>query len=270
MPDKHPELVAEHASIGYGGQPVVEDLNLVIPKGKFTALLGPNGSGKSTILRSLAGLHRLEAGAILLNGQPIARLPTKAVARRIGFLAQGAAAPDGLTVADLVRQGRYPHRHLLGGWTAADSLAVDEAMALTSIAHLRDRRLDTLSGGQRQRAWIAMTLAQQGSILLLDEPTTYLDLAHQIGLMELTRYLIETRDATVVAVLHEMNQAARYADHLVLLKAGRIHAEGAPAEVLTAENMQTVFGVAVAILTDPETGQPLCVPRRHKHDLSVI
>lgn len=259
------ELVVDHASIGYGGRPVVEDLSLAIPRGGFTALLGPNGSGKSTILRSLAGLHPLAGGAVLLDGQPIARLPAKAVARRIGFLAQGATAPDGLTVEDLVRQGRYPHRRLLGGWTAADSEAVDEAMALTSVTHLRDRRLDTLSGGQRQRAWIAMTLAQQGSILLLDEPTTYLDLAHQVELLELTRHLIETRGTTVVAVLHDLNQAARYGDHLVVLKAGRVHAQGPAARVLTTENLQQVFGVAVAILTDPETGQPLCVPLRRRH-----
>lgn len=263
MPDT--ELRAERASIGYGGRPVVEDLSLAIPRGGFTALLGPNGSGKSTLLRGLAGLHPLVGGAVLLDGRPIARLPARAVARRIGFLAQGATAPEGLTVGDLVRQGRYPHRSLLGGWTAADSAAVDEAMALTSIAHLRDRRLDTLSGGQRQRAWIAMTLAQQGSILLLDEPTTYLDLAHQVELLELTRHLIETRGATVVAVLHDLNQAARYGDHLVLLKAGRVHAEGPPAAVLTPENLQEVFGVAVAILTDPETGLPLCIPRRRQH-----
>lgn len=264
------ELAAERAFIGYGGRPVVEDLSLAIPRGRFTALLGPNGSGKSTILRALAGLHRLDGGAVLLDGRPIARLPAKAVARRIGFLAQGATAPEGLTVGDLVRQGRYPHRSLLGGWTEADGAAVEEAMALTSTAHLRDRRLDTLSGGQRQRAWIAMTLAQQGSILLLDEPTTYLDLAHQIELMELTRHLIETRGATVVAVLHELNQAARYGDHLVLLKAGRIHAEGTPQAVLTAGNLHAVFGVPVAILTDPETGQPLCVPRRQKHNLASM
>lgn len=263
MPDT--ELRAERASIGYGGRPVVEDLSLAIPRGGFTALLGPNGSGKSTLLRGLAGLHPLAGGAVLLDGRPIARLPARAVARRIGFLAQGATAPEGLTVGDLVRQGRYPHRSLLGGWTAADSAAVDEAMALTSIAHLRDRRLDTLSGGQRQRAWIAMTLAQQGGILLLDEPTTYLDLAHQVELLELTRHLIETRGATVVAVLHDLNQAARYGDHLVLLKAGRVHAEGPPAAVLTPENLQEVFGVAVAILTDPETGLPLCIPRRRRH-----
>ncbi|MFT3689354.1 ABC transporter ATP-binding protein [Paenirhodobacter sp.] len=259
------ELTAERVSIGYGRRPVVEGLSLAIPRGRFTALLGPNGSGKSTLLRGLAGLHRLERGAVLLDGQPLARLPAKAVARRIGFLAQGATAPEGMTVGDLVRQGRYPHRSLLGGWTAADSAAVAEALTLTGTADLRDRRLDTLSGGQRQRAWIAMTLAQQGGILLLDEPTTWLDLAHQVELLELLRHLIETRGATVVAVLHELNQAARYADHLVLLKAGRIHAEGPPAAVLTADNMQAVFGLAVTILTDPETGGPMCVPLRRPH-----
>ena len=257
------ELRAERASFGYGGRPVVEDFSLSVPRGRFTALLGPNGSGKSSILRALAGLHRLDAGAVLLDGRPIARLPAKSVARRIGFLAQGASVPEGLTVADLVRQGRYPHRRLLGGWSKADGAAVEEALALTATAALRDRRLETLSGGQRQRAWIAMTLAQQGSILLLDEPTTWLDLAHQIELMELVRDLIDRRGATVVAVLHDLNQAARYAAHLLLLKSGRIHAQGSPAQVLTEANVQAVFGVAVSILADPETGLPLCVPRRN-------
>lgn len=265
MRDERPELVTHGASIGYGEGLVVDDLNLAFPRGKFTALLGPNGSGKSTILRSLAGLMRLQRGGIELDGQPISRMAGKALARRIAFLAQGATAPEGLTVGDLVRQGRYPHRSLLGGWSPADTEAVDEAMALSSITHLRDRRLDTLSGGQRQRAWIAMTLAQQSGILLLDEPTTYLDLAHQIELLDLTRRLIDRRGATIIAVLHELNQAARYADHLVLLKDGRVHATGTPAEVLTADNIRDVFGVAVAVLSDPETSQPLCVPRRHQN-----
>lgn len=259
-----PELSARKASIGYGRRLVVDGLDLQIPPARFTALLGPNGSGKSTILRSLAGLQPLHAGAILLDGKAIASLPTKSVARRIGFLAQGATAPEGMTVLDLVRQGRYPHRTVFGGWNKADTAAVEQALALTSTGHLRHHKLDTLSGGQRQRAWIAMTLAQQGGILLLDEPTTYLDLAHQIDLLELARDLIQTQGTTVVAVLHDLNQAARYADHLVLLKDGRIHSSGTPIATLTAPAIAKVFGVEVAILTDPETGTPLCLPRKSR------
>lgn len=257
-----PELIVRNASIGYARSTVVRDLDLAIPPGRFTALLGPNGSGKSTILRSLAGLHPLQSGAVLLDGKPIAGLPTKSVARRIGFLAQGSTAPEGMTVLDLVRQGRYPHRTVFGGWTKADTAAVEDALELTSTGHLRDKRLDRLSGGQRQRAWIAMTLAQQGDILLLDEPTTYLDLAHQIELLELARDLIDSRNTTVVAVLHDLNQAARYADQLVLLHKGRVHSSGPPAETLTARAVAEVFGVEVSILTDPESGTPLCVPRK--------
>ncbi len=270
MTDRAPELAIADADIGYGRTPVVKGLSLAIPRGRFTALLGLNGSGKSTILRSLCGLQSLQSGAVLLDGQAIARLPTKAVARRIGFLAQGATAPEGMTVLDLVRQGRYPHRSLFGGWSDADSAAVEQALSLTATGHLRDRKLDTLSGGQRQRAWIAMTLAQQGGILLLDEPTTYLDLAHQIELLELTRNLVETQGATVVAVLHDLNQAARYADHLVLLQDGGIHSAGLPAEILTAPAVQQVFGVAVSVLTDPESGTPLCVPRMMRKPLKPM
>ncbi|MDO5611872.1 MAG: ABC transporter ATP-binding protein [Paracoccus sp. (in: a-proteobacteria)] len=255
------DLQAHGVCIDYGAVPVVAGLDLSIPRGRFTVLIGPNGSGKSTILRGLAGLLPLSAGRVTLDGTPITRLPSKAVARRIAFLAQSATAPEGMTVTDLVRQGRYPHRGLFGAWTAADSEAVAQALALTSVADLADRRLDSLSGGQRQRAWIAMALAQQGDILLLDEPTTWLDLAHQIELLDLVRALIRSRGATVVAVLHDLNQAARYADHLVLLRDGQVQSAGAPADVLTSDTVQDVFGVAVRVMPDPETGLPMCVPR---------
>lgn len=259
-------LYCKALRIGYGERIIVPDFSLSIPPGRFTALLGPNGSGKSTILRALAGLHRPKAGAVLLDGAPIAAMPAKAVARRIGFLAQSATAPEGTRVEDLVRQGRYPHQRLLGGWSRGDSEAVEEALALTSLTHLRTRQLEALSGGQRQRAWIAMTLAQQGDILLLDEPTTYLDLAHQIELLDLTRHLIETRGTTVVAVLHDMSQAARYANHLVFLKDGMLQAQGHPDRVMTPENIEDIFGIRVTILTDPESGRPLCVPRAAQPD----
>lgn len=255
-------LVAEGVAIGYGRGRVVEGLDLCIPPGRFTALIGPNGCGKSTILRALAGLQRPEAGRILLDGGDIARIGAKALARRVGLLAQSAAAPEGLRVEELVRQGRYPHRPFLGGWRAEDAAAVEAALARTGLSPLRDRPLDELSGGQRQRAWIAMTLAQESGILLLDEPTTYLDLAHQVEVLGLMRRLVDAEGATVVAVLHDLTQAARYADRLALVRAGRIVAEGPPAEVLTVEAVREVFGVEAAILTDPETGGPLCLPRR--------
>ncbi|WP_118138359.1 ABC transporter ATP-binding protein [Oceanicella sp. SM1341] len=261
MSEPRTGLAARGLTLGYGRGPVVDGLDLAIPPGRFTALLGPNGCGKSTALRGLAGAQRATAGQVLLDGRAIATLGSRELARQLGVLTQSPAAPEGLTVDDLVRQGRYPHRSLFGGWSEADSAALEEAYALTGTGHLRARLLDTLSGGQRQRAWIAMTLAQQGRVLLLDEPTTYLDLAHQIEVLGLMHRLVAEGRATVVAVLHDLNQAARYADHLVMMKAGRIRAEGPPSEVLTPEAVLDVFGVAVTIIPDPECGTPLCIPR---------
>lgn len=262
MTDRRAELAAVGVAAGYGGAPVIEALDLDIRPGGFTALLGPNGCGKSTLLRAIARLHPLEAGQVLLDGKAIASLGGKEAARRIGLLAQGANAPEGLTVLDLVRQGRYPHRSIFGGWASSDQAAVDEALDLTATRPLADRPLAALSGGQRQRAWIAMALAQRSPILLLDEPTTYLDLAHQLDLLGLMRRLVDERGMTVVAVLHDINQAARFADELVLLRAGRIAARGAVEAVLTPELVARVFGVEVTLVTDPETGGPYCIPRR--------
>jgi len=253
-------LVAEDVSLAYGRTVVVEDLDLAVPAQAFTALIGPNGSGKSTILRTLAGLLVPKKGSILLDGSPISRLSAKETARRIGVLSQGPLAPEGLTVLDLVRQGRYPHRSLFGRWSVEDDAACEAALTLTGMGELADRPLDSLSGGQRQRAWIAMTLAQETSILLLDEPTTFLDLAHQIEVMDLIADLVATRGKTVVAVLHDLNQAARYADHMVMLKDGTIAAVGRPETVMTAATIQTVFGVAAVIMADPVAGTPMCVP----------
>lgn len=253
-------LVAERLSLAYGRVGIVENLDLAIPDRAFTALVGPNGSGKSTLLRALAGLLAPRDGAILLDGRSIARLPAKEMARRVGMLSQGPGAPDGLTVLDLVRQGRYPHRSLFGRWSQADEDACAQALSLTGMGALCDRPLDSLSGGQRQRAWIAMTLTQETDIVLLDEPTTFLDLAHQIEVMELIAALVGERGKTVVAVLHDLNQAARYADHMVLLKVGRIAAAGRPDEVMTVEAIDEVFGVAASILSDPVTGTPMCIP----------
>lgn len=255
-------LTMEGVSIRYGQTPVVEALDLSIPPERFTALLGPNGCGKSTILRALARLQLLHTGRVLLDGRAIATMGSKDVARRIGLLPQGAGAPDGLRVRDLIRQGRYPHRALFGSWSTTDEAAVQEAMDLTGTRDLADRPLDALSGGQRQRAWIAMVLAQSSPILLLDEPTTYLDLAHQLDLLSLVRRLVDERGQTVVAILHDLNQAARFADRLILVQHGRVMAEGEVDEVLSPELIAQVFGVEVSMIRDPETGRPFCIPRR--------
>jgi len=255
-----PSLAAERLSLTYGGTAIVEGLDFAVPDRAFTALVGPNGSGKSTILRALAGLLAPRNGTVLLDGRSIAHRPARETARRIGILSQGPAAPEGLTVLDLVRQGRYPHRSLFGRWSSADEDACAQALQMTGTEALRDRLLDSLSGGQRQRAWIAMALAQETDILLLDEPTTFLDLAHQIELMDLIASLVDERGTTVVAVLHDLNQAARYAGHMVLLKAGRIVAAGEPQHVMTARTIEHVFDVAASIVPDPVSGTPMCVP----------
>ncbi|MCL4129243.1 UNVERIFIED_CONTAM: hypothetical protein GTU68_040747 [Idotea baltica] len=249
-------------SAGYGDDAIIRDLDLAVPRGKFTALLGPNGCGKSTLLRTVAGLQKPMRGEIVLGDTPTHQMSSKALARRVSILAQNAQAPDGLTVSDLVRQGRYPHRSLLGGWSAEDSMAVQDALRLTHMTHLQNRLLTQLSGGQRQRAWIAMTLAQKGEILLLDEPTSFLDLGHQLELLSLVRDLIDRREVTVLAVLHDLNQAARYADKLVLLNKGSITAQGNPHEVLTPDRVRSAFGIDVRVIADPETQTPLCIPRR--------
>lgn len=255
-------LEARRLSVRLGQTLVVQELDLTLPEGALTVLVGPNGSGKSTVLRALARLIRPAGGAVFLDGEDVARLPAKAVARRIGVLVQSPAVPEGLTVRALVEQGRYPHRSLVGGWTAADETACTEAMSLTGVSDLADRPLEALSGGQRQRAWIAMTLAQGTDILLLDEPTTYLDIAYQIEVLDLVSDLVHNHGKTVLAVLHDLNQAARYADRLMMLDAGRIVADGPPAEVMTAVAIASVFKVAVRILVDPETGAPYVIPTR--------
>lgn len=252
-------LRAESISVDYGRKRVLEALDLTIPTGRMTILAGPNGSGKSTLLKALGGLARPAAGRVSLDGAPLSALPSRALARRIAVLPQSPLAPEGTMVADLVRQGRFPHRGLLSRWDAADEAACDEALRVTALAPLRDQPLDVLSGGQRQRAWIAMVLAQQSDILLLDEPTTFLDLAHQIEVLALLADLVRA-GRTVVAVLHDLTQAARYGDHLVLMKAGRITGSGAPAKVLTPRTVREVFGVDVTLVPAPGAGWPLCIP----------
>jgi iron complex transport system ATP-binding protein len=255
-----PLLRAASLTLAYDGRTVVHDLELVVPEGRVTAVVGANGCGKSTLLRALARLMRPAAGTVLLDGRAIAEIDTKEVARRLAILPQSPVAPEGLTVEGLVARGRYPHQGVLRHWSAEDEAAVEGALRATELGDLRERPLDELSGGQRQRAWIAMTLAQQTEILLLDEPTTYLDLAHQIEVLDLLAELAAAHGRTVVMVLHDLNQACRYADHLVAMRDGRLCAAGAPADVVDATLVESVFGVTARVIEDPVTGTPLCLP----------
>jgi iron complex transport system ATP-binding protein len=256
-------LQAAALTLAYDDREVVHDLDLVVPSGQITAVVGANGCGKSTLLRALARLMRPRAGSVLLDGRAIAELSTKAVAKRLAILPQSPLAPDGLAVEDLVARGRYPHQSLFAHWSEQDEAAVEAALDATQMTDLRDRPLDELSGGQRQRAWIAMTLAQETEILLLDEPTTFLDLAHQIEVLDLLAALVADHGRTVVMVLHDINQACRYADHVVAMRDGRIHAAGAPEDVVDARLVQDVFGLAACVIEDPVTGTPLCLPTGH-------
>ncbi|MEW2494868.1 ABC transporter ATP-binding protein [Streptomyces nodosus] len=253
-------LSAHDLSLAYEDRTVVEGLDLEIPDNKVTVVVGPNACGKSTVLRALGRLLKPRRGAVLLDGAELAGLPTKQIARTIGVLPQSPTPPDGITVADLVARGRQPHQKWWQQWSEADEHAVSEALERTNTASLADRPVDELSGGQRQRVWIAMALAQDPEILLLDEPTTYLDIAHQVEVLDLVRRLNLERGRTIVAVLHDLNQATRYADHLVAMKDGRIVAQGAPDEVVTTEMVQEVFGLSSVIIPDPVTGGRLVVP----------
>jgi iron complex transport system ATP-binding protein len=253
-------LTARELSVGYGDRVVIEGLDLEIPAGAFTVVIGPNACGKSTLLRTLARLLSPRGGAALIDGAALHDLPTRELARRLGVLPQSPVVPEGISVADLVARGRQPYQRWFRQWSAEDSSAVERALTRTGLTGLRDRGVDTLSGGQRQRVWIAMTLAQDTDALLLDEPTTYLDLAHQIEVLDLLRRLNRDGGRTVVAVLHDLNQACRYATHLVAMRDGRIVAEGAPGDVVTARLVEDVFGLPCRVIDDPETGTPLVVP----------
>jgi len=252
-------LTASDLTLGYDRRVVVDSLSVEIPDRSFTVIVGPNACGKSTLLKALARSLAPTSGTVHLDGQEILSLPTKEVARRLGFLPQTTVTPETITVADLVSRGRYPHQRLLRQWAGSDQRAVDAAMRATNVTDLARRAVDELSGGQRQRAWLAMVLAQQTSLLLLDEPTTFLDIAHQLEVLDLCADLQED-GMTLVAVLHDLNQACRYATHLICLSAGQIVASGPPAEVISADLVQQVFGVACEIITDPQTGTPLIVP----------
>ncbi|WP_275467619.1 ABC transporter ATP-binding protein [Streptomyces noursei] len=255
-------MTARGLTLSYEERTVVEGLDLDVPDGAVTVVVGPNACGKSTLLRALGRLLRPRRGAVLLDGTDLAKIPTRKIAQSLGLLPQTPVAPEAITVGDLVARGRQPHQRWWQQWSAQDERAVVEAMARTDVATLADRPVDELSGGQRQRVWIAMALAQETDLLLLDEPTTYLDIAHQVEVLDLVRQLNHERDRTVVAVLHDLNQAARYADHLVAMKAGRIVAQGRPGDVVTADLVREVFGLDSVVVPDPVTGSPLVVPGR--------
>ncbi|MGW7524971.1 ABC transporter ATP-binding protein [Streptomyces sp. NPDC054783] len=257
-------LSAENVTLAYDQRVIAEQLSVKIPDNSFTVIVGPNACGKSTLLRALSRMLRPSGGRVLLDGQVIQSMPAKTVARTLGLLPQSSIAPDGITVADLVGRGRYPHQGLLRQWSAQDERVVQESMWRTGVAELAERYVDELSGGQRQRVWIAMALAQQTPLLLLDEPTTYLDIQHQIDVLDLCAELHETQGRTLVAVLHDLNHAARYATHLIALRDGRVIAEGAPKDIVTAELVEQVFGLRCQVIDDPETGTPLVVPAARK------
>ncbi|MEV0593945.1 ABC transporter ATP-binding protein [Nonomuraea cavernae] len=253
-------LQAAAVKLGYGERTVVDGLDLVIEPGTVTAIIGPNGCGKSTLLRALGRLLKPRGGEVLLDGKRIDRIPTREVAKVLGLLPQAPIAPEGLTVADLVVRGRHPHQTWYRQWSSDDEAAVSEALAMTGLADLAERPLDELSGGQRQRAWISMALAQGTDLLLLDEPTTFLDLAHQVEVLELVRHLHQAADRTIVMVLHDLNLAARYADRLVAMREGRVIIAGAPHEVLTEDLLREVFELDAKVITDPVAGTPLVIP----------
>lgn len=258
-------LIARDLSLGYAARAVVHHLDLDLPDQKITAVIGPNGCGKSTLLRGLARLLTPQSGAVLLDGAPIHTQPTRSVARRVSLLPQQPIVPEGVTVEELVARGRHPHRGLWQTQRPTDATAVRSALEATDTHPLADVPVSELSGGQRQRVWIALTLAQETDILLLDEPTTFLDLAHQIDMLDLIARLNSERGTTVVMVLHDLGLAARYADHLVALQDGVVAAQGRPAEVLTPTNLATVFGLDARVITDPESGTPLVIPRVTHH-----
>ena len=259
------QLLAAGLDLGYGDLKIVSALDLTVPPGKLTVIVGANACGKSTLLRGLPRLLAPSRGAVYLDGKPIHQMPTRDVATVLGVLPQSPVAPDAIVVADLVGRGRYPHQGLFRRWTPEDDAAVAEALAATDTAELADRPVDELSGGQRQRVWIAMALAQQTDLLLLDEPTTFLDINHQVEVLDLLTDLVRNRGRTVVVVLHDLNLACRYADHIVAMKSGTIVAEGRPADVMTEAVVANVFGMASRIVLDPISATPLILPIGRHH-----
>jgi iron complex transport system ATP-binding protein len=257
-------LKADSLTLAYDRRVVAENLDVRITDGSFTVIVGPNACGKSTLLRALARVLKPQAGAVYLDGNAIASYPSKHIAKQLGMLPQSPVVPGGVVVEELVARGRFAHQRLLRQWSPEDEAAVTEAMRLTEVSDLADRFVDELSGGQRQRVWLAMALAQQTPILLLDEPTTFLDLSHQFEVLDLCAELHE-QGRTIVAVLHDLNHACRYATELIVMKAGEVVAQGPPAEVMTAQRVEDVFAMPCRVIDDPETGTPMVVPAdRHR------
>lgn len=254
------QIAAEGLRLAYGDRVVVDGLTTEIPAGKVTTIIGPNGCGKSTLLRAVARLLKPKAGEVLLDGNAISSMRTRDVAKVLGMLPQSPTAPEGLTVADLVAKGRHPHQSWLRQWSRDDEAEVEAALRLTGMQALGDRPVDELSGGQRQRAWISMALAQETDVLLLDEPTTYLDLAHQIEVLDLVDKLHADLGRTVVMVLHDLNLALRYSDHLIVMREGAIVTSGPPDEVIDAELLRDVFGLESQVVADPVSLRPLIIP----------
>ncbi|MFD8473242.1 MULTISPECIES: ABC transporter ATP-binding protein [Streptomyces] len=263
----HHRLTAEGLTLGYGDRTVVDCLDLAVPPGRITVIVGANACGKSTLLRSMSRLLAPRAGRVVLDGKEVHRLPAKELARTLGLLPQSPVAPEGITVSDLIGRGRHPHQGIFSRWNEQDDAAVAAALEATHTEPLAERAVDELSGGQRQRVWIAMALAQQTDLLLLDEPTTFLDASHQIEVLDLLTDLNRSRGTTIVMVLHDLNLAARYADHLIALADGGLHASGTPSEVLTEETVRAVFDLDSRIIEDPVSGRPLMLPIGRHHVL---
>ncbi|GAA2992511.1 iron complex transport system ATP-binding protein [Microbacterium terrae] len=252
---------------GYGGRVVVDGIDVEIPSGAISVIVGANACGKSTLLKTISRLIPARSGAVVLDGKRIDEIPTKELARTLGLLPQQPIAPEGIVVADLVGRGRHPHQKMFRSWTTDDDRAVAEALTATGVLDLADRSVDELSGGQRQRVWIAMALAQETDILLLDEPTTFLDVSHQIEVLDLLTDLNQRRGTTIVMVLHDINLAARYADRLFALRQGRLVASGAPADILTSDLVREVFDLDCLVIADPVSGTPIVLPRGRHHVL---
>jgi iron complex transport system ATP-binding protein len=258
-------LRTDHLSIGYENNTVIADLSVELLDGRFTAIVGPNACGKSTLLRGLARLLKPSAGQVILDGQDIGAMHTKEVARRLGLLPQTSIAPEGISVADLVSRGRFPHQRVLRQWSKDDADAVADAMRCVGVTGLSSRMVDELSGGQRQRVWVAVVLAQQTPLILLDEPTTYLDIAHQVELLDLFAMLNAEQQTTIVAVLHDLNHACRYAHQIIVMKSGGVVAQGDPKSVITEDLVEEVYGLKCQIIDDPQTATPLVIPRASQH-----
>ncbi len=260
LTDEQHKLTGVDLTVGYDKNMVLHNLSVTIPNRAFTVIIGPNGCGKSTLLRTLSRLNKPARGQVILNGKDIKKYRTKEVARDLGLLPQSAITPEGITVADLVGRGRYPHQQLFNRNSAQNAEVIQSAMRAASLTDLAHIPVDSLSGGQRQRAWVAMVLAQQTPLLLLDEPTTFLDISHQIELLELFKMLIIQRERTIVAVLHDLNHASRYADHLIVMKNGEIIEKGSPQEIITPSLVEKVFGMKCVTFPDPVSNTPMVVP----------